>query len=151
MMQRILLSLCCSLLCWWSSIQTVSANFLDAPNLAWTFELEASESSGSRSLRQGNAVVAWQGGDQLFVTADDASLHILSLATATGEPTTTAVFEPSPLSRTYSECRSGVAVVERTYDDGVTAANNLTYLLYAVVDTPEATLVDVDQIVPWWM
>jgi hypothetical protein len=97
--------------------------------------LEGAGTSG-RSLRQGNAVVAWRGGDKIFVTAGDASLHILDVA---GDaPTTSSVFEPSTISRTFTECRSSVAVVD-VETESTTVSSSEPYLVYAVVDTPMAS------------
>lgn len=116
--------------------QFASGSLLPQPNVRWTFELDGKgQGLSGRNLRKGNAVVAHKDGNLLFVTADDGSLHILE---TNQSPPTSSVFEPESLAGRYTECRSGVSVVEEMDDDGKTTY----YLVYAVVDTPIASGVD---------
>lgn len=120
------------------SFEFASAELLESPSLRWSFSLEGGDVNtvglSGRSLRQGNAVVASRGGDKLFVTADDASLHILNIAGA--EPITAALFQPELVANTFTECRSGVVVVERTTSSGTV----VPYLIYAVLDIPSSSV-----------
>jgi hypothetical protein len=124
--------------------QVAFANLLSEPNLRWKFTLEgASKGLFGRNLRKGNAVVADpKDGSTLFVTADDGSLHIVKGDGGETQLTST-VFEPIAVSGRYTECRSGVTIVEEqneNEDDTTTT----TYLVYAVVDIPVATNVRYD-------
>jgi hypothetical protein len=90
----------------------VEAELLQTPTLQWSLEL-----GGSRTLGRGNTVQVWR--DHVFVTAADASLHILDKAVGS----TTAVFEGPSSPAT---CQSGVAIVqeEGTPSEAPPAAEN---------------------------
>lgn len=138
--RQAILTLLASCLCSSWIIGHVNADLLDTPNLQWSFSLEGSDDNGSalggRSLRRGNAIIPWRGGDKLFVTADDGSLHILDTSGET--PTTSSVFEPTPVARTFTECRSGVVVIGDEVNHKAADAPS-AYLVYAVIDTPWAS------------
>jgi hypothetical protein len=124
--------------------QVAFANLLSEPNLRWKFTLEgASKGLFGRNLRKGNAVVADpKDGSTLFVTADDGSFHIVKGGDGNETQPTSTVFEPESIAGRYTECRSGVTIVEE--QKNTTGETTTTYLVYAVVDTPVASNVRYD-------
>lgn len=101
-------------------------NFFDEPSLKWTYNLPGSGTLAGRGLRSGNEVLASPDGSILFATADDGSLHIIDA----NQPRDSVVFEPTQIAGTYTECRSGVALVlDPTTQD-------VQYAVYAVIDVP---------------
>jgi len=120
-----------------AALSSVNANFLAEPNVQWTYRLPGSGTLSGRGLRTGNEVLVVPNNinsndkddNTVFVTADDGSLHIIypdNLREST-------VFEPTGITGTYTECRSGVTPV---YDPEY---GNLEYVVYAILDVPVST------------
>ena len=103
------------------------------PSVRWQHRLVGADGLSGRGLRKGNEVVAHKGGHLIFVTADDGSLHILDSRSLENK---SVVFEPVSATGTSTECRSGVSQVEDK--EGKTQ-----YLVYAVIDTPVVSGVEV--------
>jgi hypothetical protein len=101
------------------------ANFLSDPLVQWSYTLPVAGDLLTRSLRKGNAVVASQDDRLLFITAEDASLHILG--TGDGMPVADA-YQPN-LEGVNTTCNSGVALAEDVY--------GVDYAVYAVIDSPD--------------
>lgn len=106
-----------------------SANFLNEPQVQWSYTLPQSDDSQERSLRRGNAVVPTQDDSLLFITTQDASLFILQ--TSDGLPITDA-YEPPAVAGAMTSCQSGVALAEE--ETGV------QYAVYAVIDAPDTNV-----------
>jgi hypothetical protein len=108
-------------------LASVSANFLDQPQVQWSYTLPQSDDSTgtARALRRGNAVVASQDDKFLFITTQDASLFILQ--TSDGLPV--AEYRPPAVTGASTSCQSGVALAED--------ATGVQYAVYAVIDNPD--------------
>ena len=126
MICTLLVSLCLA-------VDQIHAELLPQPNVRWTHRLDGAGGLSGRGLRKGNEVVAHKGGNLIFITADDGSLHILDNRSMDSGG---IVYEPKTVTGTYTECRSGVSQVEDK--DGKTQ-----YLLYAVIDTPIVSGVEI--------
>jgi hypothetical protein len=96
-----MLFLLCSVLVLFST--SIDAELLGAPSLKWSLELE-----GGRTLGKGNSVKVWN--NYIFVTATDASLHILDKESGT----TNAILEGPSATAT---CQSGVAIVQEEQNE----------------------------------
>ena len=103
------------------------ANFLSDPLVQWSYTLPVAGHGLTRSLRKGNAVVASRDERLLFITAEDASLHILG--TGDGMPVADA-YQPT-LDGVNTTCNSGVALAEDVY--------GVDYAVYAVIDNPDSS------------
>jgi len=103
------------------------ANFLTEPLVQWSYTLPQSDISQDRSLRKGNAVVASQDDELLFITTQDASLFILQ--TSDGLPITDA-YQPQSVTGAVTSSQSGVALAEDEY--------GVQYAVYAVIDAPDS-------------
>jgi hypothetical protein len=112
----------------WVLLDSSHGSLLAQPTVQWTHRLTGSGDLSARGLRKDNAVVVSKGGNFLFVTADDGSLHILD-PQKIKDDTISIVFEPTPVEGRSTGCRSGVTPVE---DEG----GRTQYLVYAVIDTP---------------
>ena len=147
-----------------SSPVSVSGFLLDEPNLLWTYTLEGrttdngnfGQQQTARAIRKGNVVKT--DGENLFVTTDDGSLHILDIypendiASDTNQTqstpffqlqqdvSTVAVYDPPQVydhegNVKSTKCNSGVALVETIEDVGRGRIKS-RYLVYAVIDSP---------------
>jgi hypothetical protein len=105
------------------------ANFLAEPLVAWSYTLPLAEDGSTRSLLQGNAVVASLDDRLLFVTTVDASLFILG--TGDGLPIADA-YQPALIADVLTTCKSGVALAEDVY--------GVDYAVYAVIDSPDTSI-----------
>lgn len=128
-----------------TSITICQANFLAEPVLRWSLQLSGTsnddtntgEGLAGRGLRRGNGMTVHPGGNRLFVTADDGSLHVVQVDQA--RPSTSFLYQPIPIEATeryYVECRSSVTLVEEEAVATAEGAATEEYLLYAVLDTP---------------
>lgn len=104
------------------------ANFLSDPLVQWSYTLPVAGDLLTRSLRKGNAVVASRDDRLLFITAEDASLHILG--TEDGMPVADA-YQPTLIDGANTTCKSGVALAEDVY--------GVDYAVYAVIDSPDSS------------
>jgi hypothetical protein len=107
----------------------VHANFLAEPLVSWSYTLPIDEDGSTRSLLQGNAVVASLDGRQLFITTEDASLFILG--TGDGLPIADA-YQPPLIEDVLTTCKSGVALADDVY--------GVDYAVYAVIDSPDTSI-----------
>ena len=108
------------------SASAVQANFLSDPLVQWSYTLPVAGDL-TRSLRKGNAVVASLDDRLLFITAEDASFHILR--TGDGMPVADA-YQPT-LDGVSTTCNSGVVLAEDVY--------GVDYAVYAVIDSRDSS------------
>jgi hypothetical protein len=105
------------------------ANFLTEPLVSWSYTLPVDENGSTRSLLQGNAVVASLNDKLLFITTEDASLFILG--TSDGLPIADA-YQPPLIADALTTCTSGVALAEDVY--------GVDFAVYAVIDSPDTSI-----------
>jgi hypothetical protein len=106
-------------------VQVCHCEFLEKPSLEWTYRVPGGGTLAGRGFRSGNEIAVSPDGTTLFATADDGSLHFVTLS----DLRDSLVFQPEAIAGTFTECRSGVTLI---YDDD----NALAYLVYAVMDVP---------------
>jgi hypothetical protein len=99
--------------------------FLEKPSLQWTYRVPGGGTLAGPGFRGGNEIAVSPDGTTLFATADDGSLHFVTIS----DLRDSRVFQPEVLTGTFTECRSGVTMI---YDDD----NALAYLVYVVMDVP---------------
>ena len=100
------------------------SNSLSIPSTLWEYQLEASGTISSGSVRHGNGVIAAQDESSLWVTTDDGYLHLLTNL----EPSniTEIVYKPLSLTDRQTESRSNAQLYEQ---DG-----HVVYGVYAILD-----------------
>lgn len=102
-----------------------AGSFFSEPRVQWTYRLPGAGSLVGRGLRSGNEVISSPDGSLVFATADDGSLHFIKVK----DLRNSFVYEPSSIPGTYTECRSGVTLMQ-------SSSGQLQYVVYAVIDVP---------------